>query len=550
MVEWGPNTLIPETLDAHRAELNTLSLAEYEQAKLLGPAPAAPGALDPPVPAPGWDEIIILGKRRPPTRDEWREHYQSLREHRQSGNPIDVELEIERRIRIRDRIEHSPQPLYYREGGKILTVLDDTQDLLSTIAVGGRFLIKPLAPLHNLLGVPMSIILGGANLIRNLTMLGMLLMPLYAWLCRGPREALAAGMPALLMGRTPKKLITSIGKQSPKAKRWKCKGAPGLCISAGLADRARDFMGARFTKYNLIELVQVTKDLFGFGIVFGGLMGMIGDAAFGFERKSRGEPMRLKTPRNPELYRQMLGTASLPDDRALLEDLHAASVVLSWLPWMLDPQMPLTDDERIEIMAAAYTAYEVVAPYVPARVTSEVVRAVRDDRWSPPAWSRAATIDHMAEGEHRPELARPTWPAPGAPATLDGLAWCTGALDACDRWWDYLDQREEQYSEDLALQVLTTRLFDRAVITLADDEMPGMWTMSDDQALAESLVDQSLYVNTLREPESAERYLAAYVEHRERTGRTLLSRDELLTLAARTGAEVFPLVNVDAAAAR
>jgi len=100
---------------------------------------------------PGWDDIIKIHPRLKFWRDaeiakkDWALFYKLRAQKRLSEYPDKAKLkEIQRRWERVKAMKASPTPDIVKSIGKVMTMIDNTEDLLSTGLVVGRFLLKKL----------------------------------------------------------------------------------------------------------------------------------------------------------------------------------------------------------------------------------------------------------------------------------------------------------------------------------------------------------------------------------------------------------------------
>lgn len=232
---------------------------------------------------PGWDSIIAIPHGKPPTKAQYREYYAAKRQHRRPDLPQDVTAEIERRSDIRSRIQSSATPDTAQAWTKILTTLDDAQDLFSLVALAGR-LFGRVAP--KVLGriIPgLGWILLGSDILKLLTLLASLLQPFFVAMCHGLSMGLSASLPALTIGNAAKLIGHGLTGLNPFSR------------AARLARQAK-FTGKLFRMGEALEIAQAAKTLTGYGLTLGGIMGTITESAYALELAARGQPISIATP--------------------------------------------------------------------------------------------------------------------------------------------------------------------------------------------------------------------------------------------------------------
>lgn len=282
---------------------------------------------------PGWDSIIKLGPRVPTTGPQWSEYYRAQREGRAANLPGDVIAEIDRLAAMRAANESSAQPEWAKTFGALMTTVDNVQDFASTVAtaarlalwagpkvldsllpgaaagsadlagklasretaaklaaeLGGRagwnaaFIDKMAASIaarvtaRAALGFGARIALRAipvvgwvvlaADVLNMMNLLGTVAMPLYGLICRSPQEALAAGLPALVLKNALCKEVWTMARRNPFGREAR-------------AARRLASLGRLPTVSNLIEVVQTTDTLWGWGASFGSLYGAAMETLF------------------------------------------------------------------------------------------------------------------------------------------------------------------------------------------------------------------------------------------------------------------------------
>lgn len=530
-LEWGAPSIITENYAEFLDALKNLSRAEKENVRGgFGPRKEY-SAETPAIVSPGWNDVLVLGPRQAITRDEWRAHFAEQRGGPDARLSPSTRVEIERRARARDRIENSPTPGWAREVGRALTAIDNVQDLLSTVAVVGRLVVKPFPAIHPIVGTPLLLLAGAAGLLNALGLIGMALSPLYGLLCAGPSEALAAGLVTGIRGRAMKQLLTGAGKTTRRARTVRRVNRTGRSWLPGPRGRLPA----------LIEGAQVTKDLFGWGIAFGGLMGLVNDAAFGAEQAARGRPPQLRTPRDPSGYRDPLRAllSRYPDDA--LDDLRNAAGVYAWAPWLLAPDAPIDDVERQQILIAHYVASELLAPFARHAAMPGLIERALEDAWTPPAYTWSSTAAELGEGTGTIVADSNSWPDGGPPGRRGGGELLETMRGRADAYWDALDLIPGERRERIALEALTTRVMERAALTVLGDDEAVDWREETGSALAAGLVDSETYIDVVSNPDGVLAMAAQFEREREISGNVFRARAGWYALAAEHGVRAFPL---------
>lgn len=534
-LDWGPGQLLEENYKTFISSVGRLTRMEQENARGgFGPRREI-SQHTPAVVLPGWDDVLVLGPRQTVTKAQWKSFYAQER-----GGP-DAQLdpftrnEIARRQRARDRFEHSPSPAWAREFGTALTALDNVQDLLSTAAVVGRFVVRPFPVIHPVAGPVLKVLTAVATAVNVLGLLGIVISPVYGMLCSEPGDALAAGMVSMLRGRALKQLATGVTKSNRRAR-----------LVAGARAGPRSWLPAKRARIPaLIEGAQVSKDLFGWGLSFGAVVGAVNDAAFGAEQLRRGQAVELRTPRAPHAYHALLADVLARYDTEALVDARLAANVWAWAPWLLGPDSPLDDVERQQTLYAHYVAAELLAPVVTHPRFVEAMDRALADEWTAPHYAWSDTAEALAEGGGVDARARRGWPTASPRPRLTGDELVALAHDLVDAYWDAIDLVPTWRPERAALELLTTRVMERTAILMLGAEDTIAWRLATPWALAEGLLDSGTWLDVHSDPRAVERLAETFERQREKSGNVMRTRASWIALAHAHGVRAFPILDAD-----
>jgi hypothetical protein len=320
--------------------------------------------------------------------------------------PPEVVHQIERRIARRHADETSNQPEWSKDWGRLMNTLDDIQDFLSTLATMGRLFLWA-APRIGARFIPgIGWIILGSDLLNLLGFLGTVLFPLWALICSGPRNALIAGVPAIVLKNV---LCREVWKQALRNP---------FSREARLARRLRA-LGRLPTIGNLLELFQTTQALWGFGIVLGGLYAMMMELLFTLGGGGRrGSPhVADAVLYGPVGSRLAAKVAAMSAGERLVSE--QAARVVSGAYGVLKHADVLTDDEHYAHMTALLGAVPVVAQFFADDDAPAFMEAVLAGEFSAPSMIGENLRDFLAEV---PGVAAGlgTWPVPGAPRVMRG----------------------------------------------------------------------------------------------------------------------------------
>jgi len=285
---------------------------------------------------PGWDSIIAMPHGTPPSKAQYQQYYRSKRAGTRPDLPDGVISEIERRSDIRNRIQSSTAPATAKAWTKVLTALDDAQDMFSLVAFGGRLAYKIAPKIMGRFIPGLAWILVGQDILQLLTMLATILQPFFVAMCHGFSLGLVASLPALMIGNTAK----IVGHR-----------AVGLNPFRSMArfQRKQKFSGRLFRTGELLELAQVAKTITGYGLTLGGIMGTITESAYAIELALRGQPISIAVPGGARLaLTGQTGTATAAGSPAALSSIYNAMGAM-----MLNP----TDKAAARAKADALASY-------------------------------------------------------------------------------------------------------------------------------------------------------------------------------------------------
>jgi len=211
---------------------------------------------------PGLSDIIKIRTVAPMTQQE-HDWWKGRRWDRFGPQRLE-ELRAEKEKRF-DRYEAmlgSPTPAIMTNAGSIMTAIDDAQDATISLAVLGQ-LARKIAPklLGKILSGPVGILTATSDVMNLVQGAGMYCMaPMYG-----------------------KKAGEQLSKASPKTLRAKLK--------------SRFHMKAKLpSKSDMIQVLQTTDQVFGFGLCLGPVVGLVQDIFFGAVRSTPGTTIKVKLP--------------------------------------------------------------------------------------------------------------------------------------------------------------------------------------------------------------------------------------------------------------
>lgn len=281
---------------------------------------------------PGWDDIIHLPLEESFT-DQEEIHWGAKDWDFFTPERLATLKSIKAmRKKAYQRLLGSPQPRILRNRGSLLTAIDNNQDALSTLSMIIR-IAMPLLPrvFQRLMTGPVGWIMT-INDILNLCSYAM----------TPERSALRT--------KRIKDAITDKNPFSTKA-RYK---------------RAMKIYNTTLTKGNLIEALQTTDQVFGYGISLGAVMNLPFDMAFGFVRTLEGQKVTITKPISKPIkwvsraslaWKSLTtlytteGVLGLIDHAPMLILSHMVSVAMQAAMPVLDPLNIVHVDEGYEVEA-------------------------------------------------------------------------------------------------------------------------------------------------------------------------------------------------------
>ncbi|MFQ5844774.1 MAG: hypothetical protein ACE5JG_07280 [Planctomycetota bacterium] len=472
--------------------LDRLTPEEQARARIRaaerGRAPGDPAV----VRIPRWDDVVHLRPRVQITPNERRDHFRALRENRPSPLSSEKVGELERRRGVFTAIRDAAQPEYSKAWGQVLTAIDNVQDFTTTISTLGRLVLWPasrLAPkvfARLLPGLGWILLL--SDLLNLLGFLGMLALPAYAALCRGPREALAAAVPAALFGRALKSETHTLKEFNPFSRRARTKRRLRLL-------RRLPGIGS------ILEVLQTTDQLWGVGLSFGALVGAIMNAAYGVERAARGERVEVRTPQAAHEMRRLLGPALAVASNTNLRERQRAAAVLAQAPFLLANPELIGEALWLETLASYAGAAEVVCWHLRGCPWQEVIAEAALQPLNPPVdldpltADLAATIPGFFDSAER-------WPLPGAPVVATGEE-LTQALQPrlVQALTTFLLPRRNALTGMFA-GALVSRHVNQVYRCAEEDPHLFEWALTEDWRVIESLVEANRLVNVGDDPDA------------------------------------------------
>jgi hypothetical protein len=548
-MDFGVSDMLREEYERFTHNLSALGDQEQATARVNM---ARARAADPNVKTvaiPGWDDVIHL-RPRPTITPEMREAYWSARKSgTSSGLHPGIVSEIERRRSRAKSMATDATPAYARAWGQVMTAIDNVQDFLTTIVTLGRLALNPAvrllegteAVLGRTAGLPFGVagrVLGrvvpiltlpllAADLLKLLNYLGLVAFPFFAAYCGGPKQALAAGVPALVFGRKLQLHGSSLSDLNPFAKNARLQ-------------RSATVRQWRPSIYNLMEVAQTTDQLFGVGLSFGGLVGTLVGGSYAAEAMSRGQKVDTIWPvanrQLPRSYQQLMGRTPTPAVR----DYMSAGGSLLGAAVLSRTQEDFDIWEHAEALAAASAALSFLQPLIEHPAFAEAFEWALDQDWQPPPPPYDSTVRLL---ENDPELppATSSWPLPGNPEWVRGSElFVSSAPIISAKLVELLVPRRESI-EGVFYGALVMKLVERLSILITGSPDGVRWEQTPAFRIIESLPQSGYLLDTSQGADQVDRFFTAATAWLEEHNRKFLPPEVIEQLAEVTDTRLIAL---------
>lgn len=436
----------------------------------------------PTITIPGWNDIIQTGPRLQTTTAQRREFWDAAHGGREPNLPPEIVHAIAEREAFLEAMRTSGNPAYLKGFGEILTAIDNVQDLASTVATLGRLVLWGAPRLAGRFVPVVGWVVLASDLLNMLSFLGTVATPLYALLCMGPRNALAAGVPGMVF------------KRALKAEAWKMMLRNPFSRRGRAATRLKA-AGRLPGITNLIEVAQVTQSLWGYGLSLGGLVGMFFETTFAIERGLRGEPTRINNHLIPALPRPLGAAAPGHQDRYDLVDLQRAAGVLAGAPKLLQHPSAWPDDFVLLTLVTLAAAVTTLADALDG-VEWRDAFAER----APGSWAPVLQDDPFTDGYlelRRGAALRPQGHAmPGEPRIIDGDRYVNELGPRCTEGMTAWLRARRNTAAGCLAGTLINATAENLWALIAGDAHAFRWELATDARLIASLCEEGYLVNT------------------------------------------------------
>lgn len=371
-----------------------------------------------------------------------------------------------------------------------------------------------------------------SDLLNLLSFLSMMATPTYALLCEGPSKAIAAGVPAALF------------KQALKRETWRAHKLNPFSMEAR-ATRALRAAPRLPNRYNLLEVLQTTDQLFGMGISLGGLMGLVQDVGYGVSAVTEGKGVEFRgPPAIPRTAPQIVAGQPEPD-RQLRKLLQQAGHVVTVAPSMFAVQEHFTEDEHLLAAFALHQATALLRWQYRGSALPDLMGAALDGEWRPPLavapdtrlWAEATGRD-LARGRR--------WWFDDAPEWTTGRRYAEWHSEQVPRALaDFLRPRRNAPVAAL-YGGLVTETAEGAWLLAEDDPDLFAWSLTTDARLVSDFTESGWLLPAGADERKLWRMWTAARAELEQTGETSLRPGRWLALAEAAGVQLAPGLPTDA----
>ena len=213
----------------------------------------------------------------------------------------------------------SPSPKWLRSVGSVMTSLDNAQDALATLATVGLIAARVIGGVTSAtLAGPLGWIIGATTLLNLLN----------------PQTWIKIPKLSRPKGRVAKRQLLDMTDKNPFSKQARMKSTANIKnFRPGIS--------------NLIEGLQTTQNIFGFGITLGPIMGLAQDIISGAARYAMGEPVSVK-----------FSSPKMPKHTQTAQDVMTSNALLHGFQWQSD-----VEDEQYSLISGNL-AMQVLDPYI------------------------------------------------------------------------------------------------------------------------------------------------------------------------------------------
>lgn len=347
-----------------------------------------------------------------------------------------------------------------------------------------------------------------SDILNLLNLLGMMATPTYALLCKGPQEALAAGIPAAVFKRALKSETWAMHNLNPFSRQAR-------------AARALKSAGRLPSIGNLLEVAQTTDQLWGIGISLGGLVGVFNEAAFGISSFADGKSVSINGP--PQIPRGAPDVTSKDyyADPVIRRMVQQAGTIATTAPAIMRVQDVFDEDTHLRVNLAYLEATALLRAVYHDDDLETVTDELVDRRIHAPLSVDAGTAI-WAEAEGVDLAAGRRWWFDGAPATTTGARYIDAHATSIPRAIrDFIGPRRNTVTGAL-FGATVNQGNDSTWMLLTGDRDFFKWELTTDARLVSSLHESGFILAPLQEPTRVWRMWTAARAELERRDATAL----------------------------
>lgn len=463
---------------------------------------------------PRTGDIFHFAPRVTITPEERAAHYAALRAGLPSPLDPDQVDELARRRRVSAAIRDSAAPEYANSFGQMLTAVDNVQDFFSTVATVGRLAMWSamwFAPKLVAKAIPgIGLILLASDLLNLLGFFGQIAVPLYGLYCGHYAGVLPGTVPAILFGRALKAEVWSLANLNPFSRKAKLarrlRSMPGVLAFGGALGSLRGkalFSPSAFKGgiSSLAEVAQTTDQMWGRGISFGAIVGFITGGAYGIERWTRGEAVKVRSLKSEhDLHRLLAPRLALLSSEEI-QDRQRAAHVLTYAPFILRRMDIWGEDIVIQTLVSMLAAIDLLQRDLKDSGWQEITSAEPVDVFLPPE-APLPVFSGLRDEIDNSGSDFSTWPVPGEPDALDLEAWLRiGAEDLPTALAKFLEPRRNEVS-GMMLGALVDATLNRLWLMLEGDPNLFKMELTPQWRALSSLAESNRVVNIGRNPDA------------------------------------------------
>jgi hypothetical protein len=396
----------------------------------------------------------------------------------------------------------------------MLTAVDNVQDFFSTVSTVGRLALwaaKWFAPKLVARAIPgIGLLLLASDLLNLLGFFGQISIPLYSLYCGHYAGTLPGTVPALLFGRALKAEAWSLANLNPFSRKARLarrlRSMPGILAFGGALGGRRGaamFDAAAFkgSISSLAEVAQTTDQMWGRGISFGGIVGFITGGAYGIERWTRGENVKIRSLKSEhDLHRLLAPRLALLSSEEI-QDRQRAAHVLIYAPFILRRMDIWGEEIVIQTLVALMGAIDLLQRDLKDSGWQEITSAEPVNVFLPPE-APLPVFSGLRDEIDNSGSDFSTWPIPGEPDALDLEAWLRiGAEDLPSALAKFLEPRRNDVS-GMMLGALVDATLNRLWLMLEGDPDLFKMELTPQWRALSSLAESNRVVNIGHNPEA------------------------------------------------